>query len=268
MKTYKKTISMLLSLVLMVSAVALLGGCEKKSPKELFNNAVINIKNAKDIKIDDAKFTSVMDVNGQKVKSDADLSCHLIKSTTNDSRDIQAKIAFSMNNAANNVVDMNLYIKDRMVYLENGKSMEKAKLPIDKQNFEKLLGVFSKDQPMKIDEFVKEEKQDGDKLIFQLDGKKYITDKLKKFGGGKIGSKEFKNFEKQLDVVNIKKLELEADVEDEQFTAIKYNICINVDKSVSGTKNQNGEMNITFDMPKISVDSGEKIQFPDLTKFK
>lgn len=268
MKSYKKIFSLVLVFSLVLSAALFFNGCGK-SAKDEFETAQGNMNKAKDVTIKDGKLTAAIDANGQKVEVTGKLDAQVIKSTTDDPRDLQGKLSFSISlpGASNKAT---LYIKDRMVYSDNGKLKKKEKITGSKADFEKIVNMSN---DIKISEFVKKDEKDGDKVKLTLDGKKYLKSVMEKAAdASKTSNAEMKKqleiANKQLEQLGIDDINLEATIKNDKFTSLKYNIPMEIDGTLMRLPSGKVKIDVTVELGNIAVDSGEKINFPDFKSFK
>lgn len=278
MKFYKKRFNLALLIVLTVSVALAFSACGKKekSALEIFKAASKNVQNAKDAKIENGKMTAALDLSGQKMELNADINGQFIKSTTDNPLDFQGFMEVSMNFAGNSN-KTKAYMKDGNVYQESttaaGTTKTKSPIGITQEALKQL----TKDgNDMKIDDFVKENSKDGDNIKLTIDANKYIEKAMEKVDSKQKAGVDKAKIEKQLKGFGIKDVLIEAKVKDEKFQSIKYTFEVNIDGgalgggTAGGAKGGNNKigMKITIDFPKITLDSGEEIQFPDFKDFK
>ena len=278
MKISKNRSALVVLIVMTVSVALAFSACGKKekSALEIFKAASKNIQNAKDAKIEGGKMTAALDLSGQKMEVNADINGQFIKSKTDNPLDFQGVMELTMNIAGTSN-KTKAYVKDGTIYQESttaaGTTKTKSPLGITKEDLKQLT---EESGDMKIDDFVKEDSKDGDNIKLTLDAKKYIEKAMEK-----VNAKQSKGFdkakvEKQIKGLGIKDVLIETKVKDEKFESIKYTLEINMDGSAlmggtagkaTGGNNKIG-VKITVDFPKITVDSGEEIQFPNFKDFK
>lgn len=263
MKKNKKILSLISILALLV-AIFMITSCGKKTPEELYEAASKNMSEAKDVKIDDGKMTAKLDFQGQKIEVLVDFSGQYIKATGDDPRDLQAMIKAKMN-LPNGEKKFSLYIKDKMVYMYDGLAKTKDDLGISKKDAKEL---FDNSKPIKIDELVKEKKQDGDKITFKLDGKKYMEELLKRAENKDTTKDDLKEMKEVIDTLKVKDITLETTIVKEKFTSLKYKIPMELDGDVFGLKGETLKVDVGIDIPNISTNSGSKIEYPDLKAYK
>ena len=176
-------------------------------------------------------------------------------------------------------VKTKMWVKDKTSYTEDSDGNKtKAEFAKDAgENFEQL---FNTEQ--KIDDYVKDSKQDGDTITLTLDSKKYITDIIAKLS--KIGQDtetvDLDQIKKTLDSLDIDDMTITATIKDDNFTSMKTSIPMEIDTAAftslmsGGTTDGGSEtgqkitVNIDLNFDPIKVDSGATIDYPDFSDFK
>lgn len=265
MKSHKKLFSFVLVFALILSTVVLFNGCGGESAKEMFNKASKNMEKAKSVKIKDAKLSAKMNLGEQKQEYNVDMNIHYIKSKTDDPRDFQLAGDLALSGIGQSK-KLAFYIKDQMAYTDDNLKKEKAKLELKKEDIEKAL-KFRGDT--KIDDYVKKDEKDEDKVKLTIDGKKYLKDVFKKLGETTSQKQpQFATLEKQIDQMGIDEIELEATIKNDNFTSFKYTIPMEMNPPGMQAGSKKAKIDITVDLKEISIDSDEEISFPDFKDFK
>lgn len=264
MKPYKKLLSLAMVFALLISAGIVFTGCGETAT-EMFNKAQTNLSKAKDIKFKDGTITGKLDVKGQKTEMSAKIDFQAVKSTTDDPRDLQMALSGSFNVFGQNN-KFSMFLKDQTVYFDDGMSKEKQKLDMTKDDFKKIMDSA---QGTKIDEFVKKEEKDGDKIKLTIDAKEYMKKAIKDVDTSKNSKAvSIKELEKNLDSLGLKEMDVEATIKDGNFKSIKYTIPMNLDGSMlTPGATGNMKLDLTVEFKEISIDTGEKISFPNLKNF-
>ena len=274
----RKIFSIALALIMVFAVAAVMTGCgEDSDPVATYNKASENMSAAKDIQMT-GDLSVKMEAEGQSMEITADMDTTLIKSTTDDPADLQLYLDLSAQMMGQDV-KTKMWVKDKTSYTEDSDGNKtKAEFAKDAgENFEQL---FNTEQ--KIDDYVKDSKQDGDTVTLTLDSKKYITDLIAKVS--KIGQDaenvDLDQIKKTLDSLDIDDMTITATIKDENFTSIKTNIPMEIDTSAftslmsGGTTDGGSEtgqkitVNIDLNFDPIKVDSGATIDYPDFSDFK
>ena len=268
MKARRKKFNLLFIVLLTLFLTILLSGCGK-SATEMFETAQKNMYKAKDFTVKDGKFKAYMEVQGQKVEVNAPFSMQFKRSKSDDPRDFQ----IAMNMTINMMMQkgyLSVYIKDKTVYTESEGKKQKKALEIGKEDFKKMTDASD---DIKLGDYSKKESKDGDKVTLTIDGKKYLNDVMKKLNDANLETKaksDFKNndFMKEMEDIGINDITVEATIENDNFTALKYSIPMEIDGEIFGAQGIKMKIKAVCDFPKIRINKGDKIAFPDLSSFK
>ncbi|MDO4859989.1 MAG: hypothetical protein Q4A48_03080 [Bacillota bacterium] len=274
----RKVFSIALAFIMAFAIAAVMTGCgDEADPVETYNKASENMKAAGDVQMT-GTLTAKIEAEGQSMDMTADMDMTMIKSTTDDPADLQLHLDMDAEMMGQDA-KTEMWVKDKTQYTVDGNG-NKTRSEFGKdagKNFEQL---FNMDQ--KIDDYVKDSKQDGDTVTLTLDSKKYLVDMFAKLGniGNDASNIDIAQIKKTLDSLDIGDMTITATIEDGNFTSMKSNIPMEIDMSefislTSGGTTDGGakagqklKMNIDLDLDPIKVDSGAKIDFPDFSDFK
>ena len=271
----KKILSIVLALAMVLGLAAVMTGCGD-DPVEAYNKAAANMSAADDIQMQ-GTMKAKIDMQGQSQEITMNLDTTIIKSTTDDPADMQAAMEFSYSMMGQSL-SAKMYIKDKTVYTESNGTKTKSELT--KEATDAINQLTGSDQ--KIDDYVKDSKSDGDDVILTLDSKKYLTDLISKLGNlssSGDSTVDMDQIKSTLDQIDMKDITITATIKDENFTAMKVKLPIEIDMSAftsmmtggaaSGdTSGQKMSMDIDVNMDPIKVNSGAKIDFPDFSDYK
>ncbi|MBR6443998.1 MAG: hypothetical protein IKS63_01030 [Firmicutes bacterium] len=274
----KRIFSIALALIMVFAVAAVMTGCgDDSDPVATYNKASENMQAAKDIQMT-GDMSVKMEAEGQSMEITADMDMTMIKSETDDPADLQLYLDLSAQMMGQDV-KTKMWVKDKTSYTLDSDG-NKTKADFGKDAGENIDQLFSTEQ--KIDDYVKDSKQDGDTVTLTLDSKKYITDMIAKLGsiGQDAENIDLDQIKKTLDSIDIDDMTITATIKDENFTAIKTSIPMEIDMSAftsltsGGTTDGGSEtgqkitVNIDLNFDPVKVDSGATIDFPDFSDYK
>ena len=283
MKT-RKILSILVVMIMAMSMSFALSGCGD-DPLDTFNKASENMEKAKDTSFDGSVTLNMTmpDMTGgnkeQKIDLTADFEASVIKATDDDPMNYQmaAKLDVDLSKLFGSLMGdsgkttINMWMKDKTMYAEV--EGEKTKTKLDDKTMDQILKIVEDSGTMKIDDYIKDSEQDGDKLIFTLDTKKMMDNAMKETG--ELGGDSLKQYKEMMKNSEMKDTTLEATVKDEKFTSMKYQIPMSMDMGAmyglsagAGDDSSKMDMEIIFDIKNIETDTGKSIEFPDFKDFK
>lgn len=263
MKTHKKIAGIILAMVMVMAAAFVMTGCgDDADPMELYNKASANLSKASDY-----SFVGTLGMNikaeGQEVKMNADMDGDYIKSTTDDPTDLQMAMHMKMN-LLNQNQEMFMYIKDGYSYSNDGTNKTKTKF--DKSSADQIIKLMETD--FDFDKYVKESSMEDDVIKMTVDGKKLMTDIMKKLNdatGGSTGNSMVDSYTKMFDQAGIDKVTIEAGVKDENFTSFKIEMPMKLDMG----NGQKTDTDFVLNFSEIKVNTGLKeVEIPDIGQYK
>ena len=280
----RKILSILVVMIMALSVSFALSGCGD-DPLDTFKKASENMEKAKDSSFDGSATLNmtVPDMTGgdkkQKIDITADFDASVIKGEDDDplnyqmaaTLDVDLSKLFGALMGDSGKTTLKMWMKDKTMYMEvDG---EKTKSKLDDKTMEQIRKIVEDSGAMKIDDYVKDSEQDGDKLKFTLDTKKMMDDAMKKTD--ELGGDTAKQYKEMMKNAELKDTTLEATVKDEKFTSLKYTIPMSMDMGAmygatasAGGDSSKMEMEIVLDIKNIQVDTGKSIEFPNFKDFK
>ena len=274
----RKILSVIMVIAMILAAGAFTAGCgeDEAGPVDAYNKAAENMSKADDVDLD-GKIAVVIKAEGQSMEMGMDLNATMIKSETDDPADLQMAMKMSME-LMGQKINTQTYIKDKTMYTDDGQG-QKSRTEMDEDSSEAFEKVFGGDVG-KIDEYVKSSERDGETVKLVLDGEKAIkaaVEKMNEIGDDASEAVDMSQIEESLKNAGVKDINVTANISDENFTSLKFDVPMEMDMaafnaaltggSASGAS-QKIKADLTIDFSKIAVNSGAKIDFPDLSDYK
>ena len=263
MKTHKKILGIILAMVMVMAAAFVMTGCgDDVDPMELYNKASENMTKADDFSYDGG-FEMNIKAEGQEVKMNADMDGDYIKSSSDDPTDLQMSMHVKMN-LLNQNQEMFMYVKDGYTYTNDGTT--KSKAPLDKSSAEQIKQLMDTD--FDFDKYVKDSSMEGDVVKMTVDGKKLMSDLMKKVEeatGGNTGNAMVDSYAQIFEKAGLDEITIEAGIEDENFTSFKMDMPMKIDMG-NGSKS---DADFVINFSEIKVNTGLKeVEIPDVNQYK
>ena len=261
MKKFTGPVKLALSMVLLIVVVASLTGCGKKSPEDLLEDASKKIEAADSLAFENATVKTEVKTADNNASMTIGFSGQYIKSKTDNPADFQAKVDMYVE-ALGGKNSVTAFIKDGTIYSDEGSHKLKQSLGLSQEDIKRLVGL---NDNLKLKNFVKKSKQDGDKVILNLDGAKFIETYMKDTED-KVPAQVSQALA-LLKAVKIDDMIIEATIVKEQLTAIKYNFAMELNGALVGTPGNDVKIEVSFDIPKITTNSVKSIDFPNFDEY-